>query len=183
MPWLNSLDWMTLLDIFNTFKLFLPHHTDWSHVTIESFELNDVTQHVQSIQTISCTWHRLKPCNNWMIWIEWCCSTCSIHSNYFFHMMQIEVMLPLNSLNWMTLLDVFNTFKLFLPHRTDWSHVTIELFELNDIAQHVQSIQTISSTWHRLKPCNNSMVWDDLTITQSVLVCFGWSRAHFKAGR
>jgi hypothetical protein len=52
----------------------------------------------------------------------------------------------------MILLDVFIPFKLFLVHSEDRSHYMIERFELNDIAGCVYSIQTISFTWHRLKP-------------------------------
>jgi hypothetical protein len=175
--WLNSLNWMTLLHAFNPLNPLLAYGTDWSHIMIEQFELNDVaacvhsiqtiasTQHrlkpwymiehfelndtakfVHSIQTIASIWHRLKPSYDWTVWIEWHCWMCSFHSNYFFHIAQIEAMLWLNGLNWMMLLDVFILFKPFLPHSTDCSDVMIEQFEQNGFAGSVQSMQAISCT-------------------------------------
>jgi hypothetical protein len=158
MLWLNSLNWITLLDVFRPFKPFLLHGTDWSHAMIEQFELNNVAGCVQSIQTIPCTWRGLKQCHDWTVWTEWRCSMCSIYSNHFLHRV---TMIWLNSLNRITLLDVFTPFNPFLLHGTDWSHAMIEKSELNNIAGCVQSIQTISSTWHRLKPCYDWTVWTE----------------------
>jgi hypothetical protein len=48
MEWIEQIEWNDHL---------------WN-VTIEWFELNDIVLCVQSIQTISCDWCRLKPYNN-----------------------------------------------------------------------------------------------------------------------
>jgi hypothetical protein len=56
---------------------------------------------------------------------------------------------------------MFNPFKLFLAHGEDSSHVTIEWFELNDIAQCVQSIQLISCTWIKIDLPGYPITWDN----------------------